>query len=235
MFCASLLTDPAVNTDHLGRASSASCRTSGGSSIGCPQPVALSGPTTPQRLLEMTSLVADAGFQVVSLRLMMSVILGGVQRQSGAAKTRASGVGHPHRTSAPDIRTAPDATTWSDPPVDAAKVVGEARRGRSGWNLPCRAAKLPSVFLPDARGQPVLTGQSRTTTKGLQPANAQARGPFRCVAGAGFEPAWAYADGFTERRCPRVDLRLCRSPAKLPHEFPALQVAAVCGPGVRTR
>lgn len=31
-----------------------------------------------QRLLEMTSLVADTGFQVVSLRLMMSVFLGDV-------------------------------------------------------------------------------------------------------------------------------------------------------------
>ena len=41
------------------------------------------------------------------------------------------------------------------------------------------------------------------------------------VAGAGFEPAKEYSDGFTDRNCPRRDLRFRRSPsqasARIPH------------------
>ena len=49
--------------------------------------------------------------------------------------------------------------------------------------------KLPHVFRTDSRKRPDLAGHSRTTTKGLYLANAEVRGPFRWVAGAGFEPA----------------------------------------------
>ena len=40
------------------------------------------------------------------------------------------------------------------------------------------------------------------------------------VAGAGFEPAKVYTDGFTERRRPRPDLQGRRTGWKLPHNFP---------------
>ena len=40
------------------------------------------------------------------------------------------------------------------------------------------------------------------------------------VAGAGFEPAKVYTDGFTERQPPRPDLQVYNSTAKLPHNFP---------------
>ena len=56
-------------------------------------------------------------------------------------------------------------------------------------SAPTHARELPSIFLPDTRIQPDLAGHSRTTTKGHRLTNAEVRGPFQWVAGAGFEPA----------------------------------------------
>ena len=67
---------------------------------------------------------------------------------------------------------------------DGDHAAWDFRPSRAKWG-----AKLPSVFLPETRERPVLAGHGRTTTKGLRPANVLVRGPFRFVAGAGFEPA----------------------------------------------
>lgn len=79
--------------------------------------------------------------------------------------------------------------------TDYAKVLR-----RTSWHLaPERSAHL--LTLRGMRGasavsgalgprsSPDLAGLKRTTTKSLRPANVEVRGPFRCVAGAGFEPA----------------------------------------------
>ena len=73
-----------------------------------------------------------------------------------------------------------EGTTTSHPPMSQAMGSRPAAS---------RHPELPSVFLPERRSQPPMAGQTRTTTKGLRRANAQVRGPFRRVAGAGFEPA----------------------------------------------
>src|SRR5512145_2022737 len=74
------------------------------------------------------------------------------------------------------------------------------------------ALKLPHNFRTDTRKQPVLAGQSRTTTKGLRPANVLARGPFHLVAGAGFEPGRHTPTDLQNDNAPRRDLRVHRSP-----------------------
>jgi hypothetical protein len=93
----------------------------------------------------------------------------------------------------------PKLPRWGKPSTGAATTsLGAVWMLRGGW--PTRVPTSHGRLCPAESGRlrlPVgkLCGSTRehwsprTTTKGPRPANAQVRGPFRCVAGAGFEPA----------------------------------------------